>query len=111
MDLHGRLCMNEEKGMVIEMEQNKKLDEAELNDASGGGSGLALCLYELGWDTLSGTMNVRRAGAGYETECSATGKPGCTPVACRCWGTSHCKDGWHTCNEDGSPIRFHGITI
>ena len=87
------------------------ISEDDLGEAAGGGSGLALCLYELSWDTGEGTMNVRKTGTGYETFCFYSGKGGCTPIGCRCWGTSHCKDGWHSCHEKGDPIRFHGLTV
>ena len=89
-----------------------ELGEMELENVSGGGSGLALCQFEYNWDRGMGEQyDIRKKDDGYETTClDSRGTGLCNWLTCRCWGTSHCTDGYHTCNKDGSPIRFHGIT-
>jgi len=34
-------------------------------------------------------------------------EPVCTFGNCRCYGTEHCKDGYHRCDENGQYIRGH----
>ena len=83
-----------------------KLNEAELEAVSGGGSGLALCFF-----TASSNDKPRKISDGYEVLCSRRGLTACTWAGCRCWGTSHCHDGIHKCEKDGNPVFLHGLTI
>ena len=100
--------------------QNKKLGETELKDVSGGGSGLAVCIFEtLGYEI--GDMDAparakngppRKSGDGYVAYCGQKENPIlCNPVTCRCWGTSHCSGGYHKCGENGKAFGWHGLTI
>ena len=97
------------KEMLSAFAPKGEIGEQELENVSGGGSGAALCLYSS--DTLRSKITVRSVDGGYEGRCPSVIGLGCNWVLCRCWGTSHCKDGWHKCNEDGSYIIGHGWTI
>jgi len=91
-----------------------EMDEAELENVSGGGSGLALCIFETGG--LKGENSAYKNGApvktndGYRSKCGDMGLTFCNWVLCRCWDTSHCANGYHICDENGKAFPFHAIT-
>ena len=101
----------------VDAKGKTELSEESLEEISGGGSGLALCMFEIMWDTgkqkgLYGDGPfVRKCDDGtYETYCESHYKTLCSWLGCRCYKTNHCDGTWHKCNEDGSPIRFHAVT-
>jgi len=91
-----------------------EMDEAELEKVSGGGSGLALCIFEV--SGLKEDSSPSKNGApvktndGYRSKCGDMGGPLCNWVLCRCWDTSHCANGYHICDEKGKAYPFHAIT-
>ena len=95
--------------------QKGELDEAELENVSGGGSGLALCVFEGVeiWgddpDKLQNAAPVQTSD-GYRSKCAHMGSPLCNWVLCRCWDTSHCSNGYHKCDEKGKAFAWHAVT-
>jgi len=91
-----------------------KLSEEQLEDVSGAGSGLALCIYTTHW--LLGQVNVynvkKDSSGNWRAKCPESLTKGslCTWVGCRCWNLKErCVDGFHKCNEDGSPVFGHDL--
>ena len=87
-----------------------ELNESQLENVSGGCSGLAICMFEYlgyGEDILKGeglarNGPTRKTTDGFESKCGHIGHPLlCNWAGCRCWDTSHCKDGYHKCGENG----------
>ena len=106
-----------DKTNIYEVDSKGKteLSEENLEEISGGGSGLALCIFEVMWDTGNQDpleVGMRKVADGtYEALCFArTNVYLCNWIACRCYKTNHCNATFHKCNEDGSPIRFHAVT-
>ena len=99
-----------DKTNIYEVDSKGKteLSEENLEEVSGGGSRLAMCLFTFRWDIGQGsTSEPRKRGYSFESRCGAHLGIGCNWALCRCHNTEHCRDGWHECNEDCSPIRFH----
>jgi len=94
-----------------------EISEEELEKVSGGGSGWALCMFDVGPIIFSDTYFKRGAngppikqGNKYVSLCYMSGTTYCTWVGCRCWGTKHCKDRHHECDENGASFPWHGLT-
>jgi|GEM_PF-4837108 len=98
-------------------EKTAELTEEQLDEASGGGSGLALCIFEasLPHDAEGDRGNKNSiayddGAGGYVSYCGNSGSTFCNWVLCRCWKTSHCKNGMHICDKNGRAFPFHAIT-
>jgi len=97
-------------GVLSAFAPKGEIGEEELESVSGGGTGTAWCVYSL--SALMGYVtSIRPADGAYEGLCSDSGTMLCTWMGCRCWGTSHCKDGWHKCHNDGMYIIGHATSV
>ena len=94
-----------------------EISEEQLESISGGGSGWALCMFDAG-PILFADIDFKRVANGppikhgnkYVSFCYASGSALCTWAGCRCWGTKHCKDSHHECDENGNSLSWHGLT-
>jgi len=78
----------------------EEITQELLEDATGGGSPLALCWFK--HNGIVWTEKPVLRNGDYWGLCTKRGTANCTFALCRCHGTSNCVDGWHKCKEDGS---------
>ena len=95
-------------GVLSALAPKGEISEQELEAVSGGGTGTAWCVYSV-CAVVGNVASIRPAGSGHEGLCPSSGAILCSWVGCRCWATSHCKDGWHKCQKDGSYIIGHAL--
>ena len=87
-----------------------QVNEKELEEISGGGSGLAWCVYCIEY-TAGRIFDVKQDGPTFWGLCTHRGGQFCTFIGCRCWGTSHCVGGWHKCEPNGHWLVGHGWSV
>jgi hypothetical protein len=93
----------------MQMGENKKLGEEQLGQVAGGGSADAHCWFQVSEELSLNKEPVsqRDDGSPFQRKCYHFGNPVCAFGNCRCYGTEHCKDGYHRCDENGQYIRGH----
>ena len=112
---HGFSITEDEINSMKSRPLNCEVSEEDLEKVSGGGSGLAACMFVTAWLSAKVVPNasplgkVKKIGNDYWRECPSQDTWICNWFMCRCCSTSHCKDYWHKCNENGDPIFGHEL--
>jgi len=119
------ITVNKLLGGVLPESKTGELSEEQLEEVSGGGSGLAMCVFDyrnLSGSNYQGPINrkdtfawrdthSKRGDSDYVRPCSSRNESiMCNWLMCRCYNTSHCDNYYHNCDEHGNSLPFHGLT-